>query len=270
MVAPRAIDSTFSQWIHSSLETGQWRDLPYRLSLVSTTDGSWDDFVRLWPNRDLPAFVADALPSQNIDRYNIDQFTKAHHFAAMFGIVSDRISDRQCSDREVLVARKHLLHGWLQSLATALGDVVLAREIVGSALHAWKQGVDLERRLLGRPHSWNEYASAIMLRLRWVSITAASMLRVACADQAARALERCYDQFLLALQILDDHADRAEDEHYRGAMFAVSDLELGPRAISGLLMAQAARCARDGRLEQLAKWLSEFSVLMMQQPVKDC
>jgi hypothetical protein len=257
------IAATFHGWLAASPGAVP-ADLPHRLAIVRRPDGGWDDFVRLAPNRDLPAFVAHALPSGH--GLDLAACSAAHHFGAMHGIVGDRIVDGQCGERpELMAARRRLLDAWLARLAQGLGGGD-ARRIVGRALRAWRRGLDRERRLLATGSaSWDAYADAVVLRLRWGSATAVAMLAAGGAPVAARALQATYDRFVLALQILDDHEDRAEDAHCRGATFAgLAELVEGPRAVAGVLVAGAAARAFEGGLYQLGAWLQRFAGLLVQ------
>ena len=260
MVIARGIDTTFGAWaaVHH-----RWSSLPGRIGLSADMSAGWDRFIELDANRDLPTFLTDVV---EIEPAVLATFTRAHHFAAMHGIVSDRVVDGQVHDEELLVARAALLKEWLGALAAGVGGMSRAREFVGATLVDWKRGIDLERQLIAsRSTDWSSYASSVGLRLRWVSATSRAMLVTHGASAAAHALENTYDRFMLALQIMDDHVDRAEDEEHRGSSFAcIRELTSGPRGLAGLLIADASASAARGGLSRLGTWLREFSCMLLQ------
>jgi hypothetical protein len=260
-VIARGIDSTFREWTANG--AGRWAKLPVRLGWTRADGSCWDEFIRLDANRDLPAFVADII---DVDAGTLASFTNAHHFAAMHGIVSDRIVDGQSADPTLLDARRSLLDQWLDALAGGLGDKGAARRVIGGALRDWKRGVDQERVILATGSAdWEAYATAVALRLRWVSVTATAMLDHHGASAAARVLETTYDRLMLALQIMDDYVDADEDRATRGSSFeCLRDLSMGPRALSGLLIAGAAQRATFGGLVTLGSWLRELSGHLLQ------
>lgn len=269
MVTPTCIQSTFERWLDADPERARHADLPYRLSLVRAPGGRWDDFIRLAPNRDLPAMVRDALPAEHaLSDAALASFSHAHQYAAMFGIVTDRIVDGQCADRELLAIRRSFLAGWLDSLAEGLGDRGAARRVVGRAMRAWKRGIDGERALLGAQHDWDRWATSVMARLQWVSASASAMLRAAGAEVAADQLERVYDRLMLALQVLDDRADAAEDVRDRGSAFGVAGVHDDPRTLPGLLLLHAVKAADAGGLRALRAWLRDFALMLLQPPAR--
>lgn len=260
----RGIDSTFREWTANG--TTRWAELPRRLGWTRADGSCWNEFIRLEANRDLPTFVAEVI---DIDASDLASFTRAHHFAAMHGIVSDRIVDGQAPDAELLEARRSLLECWLVALGGGLRDHQLARSVVGAALRDWKRGVDRERIILAdKSADWDLYATAVALRLRWVCATAVAMLEQRGAQTAARALEASYDRLMLALQIMDDYVDADEDRAHRGGTFAcILDLEMGPRGLAGLLVAGAAQRASLGGLRSLGQWLHELAGHLLQEGV---
>lgn len=251
------IETTYSAWV---AEAPAWRGLPHRLKIVSRPEGTWDDFIRLAPNRDLPSYVVDAIPRGCSAK--LETFSEAHHCAAMFGIVTDRIVDGQIFDRSLSIARQELLRRWIAALARGMGDSRWARTVVGAAMHAWKKGTDLERQQLRGSQSWDGWASSVVLRLQWVSSTAVAMLDSVGASAAARGLGRTYDLFMLALQVIDDRADRVEDELQRGRAFSIVDGCRDSRALPSILLSQAATTAANSGLSTLGAWLRDFSAML--------
>lgn len=264
------IGTTYAAWLASTPAVETWADLPFTLGLVSDHGGAWDDFIKLAPNRDLPTFVIDAIPASSRADLDLPRLTAAHHYAAMHGIVTDRMVDDQCRVDGLRIVRRALLQRWLDELGAGVRDSALARRVLGEAARDWRRGLGHERRLLaGTADGWDIYASAVVLRLRWVSATATAMLCAAGAPAAAVALRATYDRFLLALQIMDDHDDRAEDERTRGAVFrCVQDLPGGPRPLAAQLVASAARRAADGGLPMLGRWLADFAHLLLLDSVR--
>lgn len=259
---PSTIQSTFSQLLQ---QQPSWQGLPHRLKLVATPNGVWDDFIRLWPNRDLPAFVHDALPvGHELSNERLACFSAAHHYAAMFGIVTDRIVDGQVFERDLLPVRESLLRCWTEQLGVGLGDRFQARHVIGQAMRAWKRGTDLERSRAGKAHDWDTWGASVTQRLQWVSTSAISMLEAGGAWDAAGALGRTYDQFMMALQIFDDRADQAEDLRERGVSFEVEDGD--PRQLPALLLFQAAATASASGLYRLGGWICDFARLLVRRP----
>jgi hypothetical protein len=99
--------------------------------------GDWDAFVTLAPNRRLPWFAADDGGRPFLDDEVLAKFVAAHHRAALFGLVADRMADRQAARTpQLLGLRGLLLEAWQLALGEALGDRAAARRAIGGALQA--------------------------------------------------------------------------------------------------------------------------------------
>jgi len=235
--------------------------LPYQLGLSARVGARWSDFIQLPPNRDLPSWVAD---DAGIDASVARAFDRAHHLAAAWGVVADRIDDGQVRrpDRFAEV-RGRLLDAWRAALGDACGGA-LAVELVDQSLDAWREGTAIERSLLGRPgraEAPGDYFRAVRLRLRWVSTSAVAMLRsVGDLDRASR-LERAYATFLCGLQCRDDFVDADDDRAIRGASTHEALgvprgalLRVAPRALC-----MAAEACRQAAFDRLAAWIAGFA-----------
>jgi hypothetical protein len=239
------------------------RGVPRELGLIAgAEDDIWDRFIRLPPNRALPAFaLPDALRAR-LSSSDVDGFVRAHQHAAFFGIIADRLADRQVAPTPTLVeARRWILRSWEHMLAEALRDPSATRSLLAADLSAWRQGLGLERAAFAaRSLSPSAYFHMVRLRLRWVSTTARGMLLSLGEHTAAEALVRAADRFLFACQCRDDALDADEDRRNRGA--SVADiLRLTPGAlvrVAVTAIARAEQIARAGGLRRFADWLGEF------------
>lgn len=236
------------------------RALPAEIGLPLGDDGAaWERFIQLEPNRALPSF---AVPRSLRGRVCVDDelaFVRAHHHAAFFGVVADRIADRQVAPSAALrEARAALLRAWERALGDALGDRRAARAHVAEDLRAWRVGLRLERAAFAaRSLSPDRYFTAVSVRLRWVSTTARAMLRARGAHDASEALTEIIDRFLFACQCRDDAIDADDDRRVWGVsvpeLLGLSQGSLLRAAVSSLR--QAEQKARAAGFEALAIWL---------------
>ena len=193
----------------------------------------------------------------------LEHLVRAHHHAAFFWVVSDRVADRQAERTEDVVAlRRMLLRAWSLSLSEALGDPERARHAIARDLAAWRRGVALDRALYARRRMTPaEYRRSVGLRLRCVTTCTRALLEARSLRGDAAALVRVSDLFLMACQCRDDALDVAEDRATRGA--SVPDL-LG--LVPGALVRAGARLAWGAHREAAragfgayASWLHGFA-----------
>jgi hypothetical protein len=228
------------------------------IGLRETEGARWDRFVRLAPNRALPRFVGSGIEASTVDRY-----VRAHHIAAFFWVVADRIADGQCPrTRELTALRKNLLCAWAGALSDALGDRDRARNAIARDLRAWRRGLTSDRVAFRQGDlEPAEYFNSVRQRLRCVSTCARAMLEDQNQTREAAVLVRASDWFLFACQCRDDAVDADEDRSLRGA--SVPDLlGLSPGALvsaSARLIAVASEAAKRGGLEVYAAWLRGFA-----------
>lgn len=239
------------------------RGVPRELGLITGAEDSiWDRFIRLPPNRALPVFaLSDALRAR-LTSSDVAGFVRAHHHAAFFGIIADRLADRQVAPTPTLVeARRWTLRRWESTLAEALRDPGATRSLLAADLSAWRRGLGMERAAFAaRSLSPSAYFQMVRLRLRWVSTTARGMLLSQGEHTASEALVRAADRFLFACQCRDDALDAEEDRRNRGASVAEL-LGLTPGALVRVAVTAVVRAeevARAGGLRRFADWLGEF------------
>lgn len=260
-----SMDRTWQSYL-DGLE-GQERSLARRalrsLRLAPEREPAWDEFVRHAPNRSLPRFGVPDHALHLADEPTLQRFVRAHHHAAFFWIVSDRVADRQLARTEDVVAlRQMLLRSWALALAEAVGEPVAARRAIARDLAAWRRGVALDRALFARGRMTPaEYRRSVGLRLRCVATCTRALLEARSLRGDAAALVRVSDLFMMACQCRDDALDVAEDRATRGA--SVPDL-LG--LVPGALVRAAARLAGGASREAAragfsayAAWLDRFA-----------
>lgn len=241
-------------------------DLPFRLGVVPSPGGTWDDFVRLAPNRDLPAFAAewtDATP-RPVAPERVALFSQAHRAAAAYFTVADRLADGQVpADADLLATRDRLRASWIDAFAEATGDRHAAEARAARDLSLWAAGVRRERvAAAAGAMTTAEYVAMTHLKLRVVSTVAGALVDASGDARRALHLRAVYDVFLFALQCRDDAVDEAEDRRTRGA--STADL-LGLSAPALLcaappIVAWAAARAREASFTRLAAWMDDFAV----------
>src|SRR5207245_91124 len=83
------------------------RGLPFRIGLTARAGDGFEEFVRLEPNRELPCFAVEdpRVPGRLlVDGERLDRARAAHHLAAAFGLIADRLADEQVTRDPLLVA----------------------------------------------------------------------------------------------------------------------------------------------------------------------
>jgi hypothetical protein len=245
------------------------KTLPHRLGLTRWTDGHWEDFWVLDLNRDLPGYVAedpDRPGTLLVSPETLANYRAAHHCAAIHGLISDRLVDRQVEpDMGLLLFRGIFLRAWERELTAALGDRSLARKALARSLVSLRRGTALElRTTAARQMDVATYAVQTREKLRWGGTAAWCLLRHAGQPERAALLERSYDVFCFALQCLDDALDCEEDERTRGTSIpAVLGIPEGAlvRALPPLLDTAMA-LAKEARLGRMVTWMDGFSKLV--------
>ncbi len=240
--------------------------LPYALGLSRRAGALWSEFVQLPPNRDLPSWLnerGDGSPLLADDK--IEAFDRAHHLAAGWGLIADRVDDGQVSDADRFNApRAHLLQAWRGALAAACGDATVADAAIDDALAAWEEGVAIERAFFAGERGVSridDYQRSVRLRLRWVVASAAAMLETAGDAARAEALRGIHACFMFGLQCRDDAYDAEDDRSLRGA--AVHEVLTVPRGAlvraAPLALRRAAARARAAGFSQMGSWVASFA-----------
>jgi hypothetical protein len=246
--------------------------LAHRLGLTETPAQGFESFVVMAPNRDLPRYAAEDPRRPGSCRLSpeaLAPWRRAHHCAAVFGLVSDRLDDGQVAPAPwVEGIRDEMLAAWTAELGLALGSPARAHALVGAALRQLEQGNSMERQALSRTRelgpgtlSGAQYVRMTCAKLAWFGVSGHGVLLFLDEPRRARALRDAYDTFSVALQCIDDALDAESDERVRGACFPAA-LGLPPEALltaSKGLLARAARMAKKARFHELAEWLSNMA-----------
>ncbi|MDP3209037.1 MAG: hypothetical protein Q8M65_07800 [Rhodoglobus sp.] len=239
-------------------------DLPAQLGLTRSGEG-WDAFLRTAPNRDLPHFAADGIEGapDALSPEARARYTEAHHLAAMFGLVADRLEDAQVEMAPSLVAfRRFFLREWAAVLSAACGSAEVARGSIARDLRLWRRASALERAALATGQlSVDGYAWLTETKLRWVSTSSAVLLHTHAHASRAEAFVAVNALFLRALQCRDDAFDEAEDRQTRGRSFPeIIGLPAGGFVRAAVtLVGRAAAVARTARFGALTEWLDRYA-----------
>jgi hypothetical protein len=235
------------------------RNLLFTLGLAPTPKAGWADVFQLAPSLDLPLFaLPDGLP---VDAQTLMAFRRAHHCACFYSVLVDRLADQQAaSTAELQALADHFLSQWRRSLAEAAGERAFAAWAVDQGARALRLGATLERVALSRRRmSLRRYGHGILLKLGWASIASESLLRHRAWGRQLEHFRRAFNLLAIALQVIDDAEDRAEDTATRGANFP-SVLGFPPTALftaGTLLTRTAATAAAQGGFSQFARWLTQ-------------
>lgn len=236
------------------------RHLPHRLGLVGNPRGTWDEFVRLDPTRNLPLYAGEA----SSDRHEVAACLQAHHCQAVFGLIGDRIADGQVSpEPDILALRRFFLSEWKTALARAAGP--RSRSRIACGIRSWKRGVASDRAFgSGRRLDLGEYVRTVRLKLEWSGLSARCLVENEGDGGRLEAWDRTYAMFMIGLQCMDDAVDLEEDRATRGA--AVPDaLGIRPQALLSVIAAlvpMAEEQARDAGFMKFATWLESFQVVL--------
>lgn len=277
-----AIDDSFALLVESlpsdlRAETVQ---LPHRLGLTRHPDGGWEDFVVMDPNRDLPRYAAEAPLVPGTMRIRPDEllaYRRAHHYAAIYGLLDDRLTDEQVPQtKSLLRLRRESLRAWIQALTEATGSSRRAAQVIVTALQSTAKGNHREQAALELARSAEptklspvEYVSFIGEKLRWFGASSHALLLSLHEPERAHGLRRAYDVFSVALQCIDDALDDDRDRAGRGISFPDA-LGLPP---GGLLAAApglvrlASSYAEEFRFHELGAWLARVAKTFEEWPI---
>jgi hypothetical protein len=238
---------------------------PRRLGISTRDSGGWEDLVRLDPNRNLPVYAVDGV-SETVEATRLETFCVAHHWSAVLGILSDRLADHQVvNSADMMALRRFFLAQWIDSLAEASGSSSLARRHIACARAAWRRGLSMERRGLGRGEmDGPRYAFMVGQKLDWIATTTRCLLTLVAGERRARQFDACYRLFLLSLQCIDDALDTAEDRTVQGADFptVLGCSANGLLSVARHLEARTQQLAREHSFHRLADWLEVYGVYL--------
>ncbi len=243
--------------------------LAHRLGLTTDPKGGFEDFVVMDPNRDLPRYASEdprAPGASRLPRASLDAYRRAHHTAAVYGLIADRLADRQVRASATLVSLRDAVGAaWRDALASAVGSRRRAHALVGAALRSLDRGNRAERVALARARrrgkgtlSPIDYVLFTCHKLRWFGASSQGLLLALGEPGRARALLRAYDTFSVALQCLDDALDDERDGAERGASFAfaLGVPASGLSAATPALTARASSLASAAGFHELGRWLA--------------
>jgi hypothetical protein len=263
-----SIDGTFRDLMASLPDSAQplLSGLPHRLGLTSSAEGQFGDFVRLHPNRELPVYAAEdssSLDGEQMSPDRVASFQRAHHLAAFYWLVRDRLADGQVTTDDNLAQACELLRQqWIETLTAATEDPGVAQYLIEEVTLDWERGVRDEKQTLGRGVTTpGAHGRMVVDKLRWISSASVALLLDSGQLERAQLFRRAYDLFVLALQCIDDVNDQKEDEALYGSSVPAA---LG--CSSGTLMraapklaARAAAVAAEGGFGRFATWLGVFA-----------
>jgi len=263
-----SIDGTFRDLTASLPESVQpvLSGLPHRLGLTSSAEGQFGDFVRLHPNRELPIYAAEdssSLDGEQMSPDRVASFQRAHHLAAFYWLVRDRLADGQVTTDDKLAQACELLRQqWVETLTGATEDPGVAQYLIEEVTEDWERGVRDEKQTLRRGVTTpGVHGRMVVDKLRWISSASVALLLDRGQLERAQLFRRAYDLFVLALQCIDDVNDQKEDEALYGSSVPAA---LG--CSSGTLMraapklaARAAAVAAEGGFGRFATWLGVFA-----------
>lgn len=189
------------------------RALPYRLGITWRPDGQWGEYVTFDVLRDLPSYMADALPRRPGARA-LARYRRAHHCAGFYGLLVDRVVDGQVLEDAALRGdRRWVRDAWTDALHDACGSRARARSLIGDAMARWGDAVEREDRAMREGTLTPEaYGAVTRAKVSYLWVASEAMLRDEGVDEARRgALRGEFERLMLALQCNDDAMDEEED-----------------------------------------------------------
>lgn len=255
-----SIDDTYASIVSElplSLQPVAWRLLG-EVGMAQGQRCRWDEAFQLEPCRDLPRFALEEAPGEG--KQPLEPFLRAHHSACFYGVLVDRLADRQAQPSPGLEElAHHLLAHWRRSLAEATGDAGMAEQAISKALRAWRLGVALEQEALARRRLRPlRYARLVLLKLGWAGLASDCLLRRTAEPRRLQLFRRSYLTLMLGMQCMDDAVDAPEDAALHGTDIpAVLDETRASLFRAGVWLTRAAvEPAREGGFERFASWLS--------------
>jgi hypothetical protein len=210
-----SIDGTFRELTASLPESVRpvLSGLPHRLGLTSSAEGQFGDFVTLHPNRELPVYAAEdglSLDGEEMSADRVGSFQRAHHLAAFYWLVRDRLADGQVSaDDKLAQACELLRQRWVETLTAATEDPGVAHDLIEEVTLDWERGVRGEKEALRRGVTTpGMHGRMVVDKLRWISSASVALLLDRGQLERAQLFRRAYDLFVLALQCIDDVNDQ--------------------------------------------------------------
>src|SRR5581483_6036162 len=182
-VSSASIDGTFRELTSSLPESVRpvLSGLPHRLGLTSSNEGQFGDFVTLHPNRELPVYAAEDTSVDGggeVPPDRVASFQRAHHLAAFYWLVRDRLADGQVTaDDQLTQACELLRQRWVDTLTAATEDPGVAQYLIEEVTLDWERGVRGEKQALRRGVTTPGLHGRIVLdKLRWISSASVALL----------------------------------------------------------------------------------------------
>jgi hypothetical protein len=238
------------------------RRLPFDLGLTPSPEDGWEAFVKLPPNRDLPALAVEGTPLEGA----IDTYRAAHWAAGYHGCLVDRIADGQTAKSPALDAlAEALLSAWHRALSQALGSTDEASAAVDGALASFARGIEMERgAVTRRALQISDYGELVREKSAWVRVSALAMLVRSGQAQRAQAFRVAAELAMMAMQCADDAVDADEDRRRSGTSFPEM-LRLPQGALlraAPMLLRAAHDAAEEGGFNSFAAWLSAYADML--------
>lgn len=196
------------------------RVIPYRIGISPRPDGNFSDYVREPLMFDLPALVAveTDIPTDELQRW-----TRAHHCAGFYGLVTDRIADGQVvPDAALRADQAWMFECWVSHFAIACGDLDEARSRIERERAQWTAAVERERSWSrGVRISIEDYGRVVRAKCAFLWVTAEAMLEHGGVPlHRVAQIREAFERVMIALQCCDDARDGDEDREMRGASTA--------------------------------------------------
>ncbi len=247
-----SIDIIYKELYHQMpVDLKKYADfLPYFLGISDKFDGTWNKFINLDVNQNLPKYILN-----NTNKLVLH----AHHIGGLFGIVLDRLVDEQGIKNQITLGFKYYtLREWIKSLNCVIYDRKLIRNTIAKTICIYRKGIQYEKSLIKkRKATFEEYTRMTFWKLYWIEITTRLILIQTKEKSFLESFEISYFLFLCSCQCMDDLSDCEEDKK----RFGLSYIELLGSTkedfflIAIYLLESAYEYAKRSSLNKLAQWI---------------
>lgn len=190
--------------------------LPYRLGLVDSEDGTWEDYTQVRFAYDLPGVVLPHcqafLAEEELERYRMLHL----HVATLF-LIEDRVADGDIATDSILAS----ISDKFREASVVLSLSMAGREggrMFESCHDGWSAAVGEEQRAIRAEYqSLAEYGRIAKAKNRYLAL--ATRMHPAFRKGAADDLSRLMDGMLTALQCRSDAVCHRQDRQSLGYDF---------------------------------------------------
>lgn len=193
--------------------------LPFRLGLVDSIEGKWEEYTKLPLMYDMPGVVIDILQDLGLQwgKSQREAYRVLHLYTLLYFICRDRIADGDTLSDDTL---EELIEYWksgafnqIRTLSTNQNE-----QLFYTYVQQWEQGVSHEQKAVAsKVLTWEVYGSIIGQKNRYLLLSCSLLLTPYVVEK--KQIMFILEGVIIALQCREDALRAEEDALHFGSSF---------------------------------------------------